>query len=362
MNEFGLGLELIKYINTLGYEAYLVGGCVRDYLLNIPSNDIDITTSMPIDEIKTHFTTIDNGSSYYSLTILYHNISFEITHFRKDLRYLDNRHPEVIYADTLIEDAERRDFTINALALNHDKKIYDYFEGLSDLKNKIIRTINDPNERFQEDSLRILRGLYFSSKLNFDIENNTLNAMIENRHLLKNLSNERIYDYFIKLVYANTNKGIKYIINNNIFEYIEEYKAWLLVSSNRYSIDSLKYLYTLNYLKYPPMINKKEKRLCDILIQLIENNYSNYYLYLYQNELINFKEILDDYYDLKNRIISFPIKNDNDLAISKEEISSHFLGANKSLMIKKIITKILNNELDNTQEAINRYIREISYE
>ncbi len=77
MNEFGLGLELIKYINTLGYEAYLVGGCVRDYLLNIPSNDIDITTSMPIDEIKTHFTTIDNGSSYYSLTILYHNISFE---------------------------------------------------------------------------------------------------------------------------------------------------------------------------------------------------------------------------------------------------------------------------------------------
>lgn len=361
MNEFDLGLELIKQINTLGYEAYLIGGCVRDYLLNIPSNDIDITTSMPISEIRANFTTIDNGLSYYSLTIVYKEVSFEITHFRKDLSYLDNRHPEVIYANTLKEDAERRDFTINALAMAYDKKIYDYYGGITDLNNKIIRTINNPNKRFQEDSLRILRGLYFSSKLNFDIEENTLNAMIEERHLLKNLSNERIYDYFIKLVYANTNKGIKYILDNNILEYLEDYKAWLLISSNKYSIDSLKYLYALKYFKYPPMVTKKEKKLCDILIQLIENNFSNYYLYLYQKELIYFKEILDNYDTLVNTINNFPIKNDTDLAISKEEISSNFLGAKKSTVIKEIITNILNNRLNNTQEDINRYIREISH-
>ena len=285
MKELNAGLELLEKINSYGYEAYFIGGFVRDYLLKIPSNDIDITTSMPLEEIKAKFNIIDNGSNYSSITVSFNTFLFEVTHFRTDSLYLDHRHPVVKDIDSLEEDVKRRDFTINAIAMDKDYKIYDYYSGINDLKLKRIKTILEPNKRFIEDSLRILRGCYFSSKLDFEIEEETLKAMINQRYLLKNLSNERLYSYFIKLVYANTKKGINYILDNNIFEYIPEYKKWLMIANKKYNEDELKYLFTKKYLSYPPFSTKKDKKICDILITLITNNFSSYYLYIYKNEI-----------------------------------------------------------------------------
>lgn len=358
MKELNAGLELLKQINSYGYEAYFIGGFVRDYLLNIPSNDIDITTSMPIEEIKNKFNIIDNGSTYSSITISFDSFLFEVTHFRSDSQYLDHRHPIVKNIDTLEEDVKRRDFTINAIAMDKDYKLYDYFSGIDDLKQKRIKTILEPNKRFIEDSLRILRGCYFSSKLDFEIEQETLKAMINQRILLKDLSNERLYSYFKKLVYTNTKRGINYILDNNIFEYIPEYKSWLLIADKNLNEDELKYLYTKNYLSYPPFLTKKDKRICDILITLINNNYSSYYLYLYKNEIDLFKNILDNYNDLKSKIINFPIKNDSDLALKKEEISKMFNGPLINIKIKEVISLILDRKLKNDKDIIKKYLGE----
>ena len=124
------GLELINHINKLGYEAYIVGGAVRDNLLKIDTYDVDITTSMPIEEIEKNFKTIDNGSKYLSVTIIYDDYNFEITQFRKDISYEDNRHPIVENTNNLLDDLERRDFTINALAYDINGNIIDKYNGL----------------------------------------------------------------------------------------------------------------------------------------------------------------------------------------------------------------------------------------
>ena len=359
MKELNAGLELLKKINSYGYEAYFIGGFVRDYLLNIPSNDIDITTSMTIEEIKSKFNIIDNGSTYSSLTISFDSFLFEVTHFRKDSLYLDHRHPVVMDIDTLEEDVKRRDFTINAIAMDKDYKLYDFYSGIEDLKLKRIKTIREPNERFIEDSLRILRGCYFSSKLGFEIENETLMAMNKQRALLKNLSNERIYSYFIKLVYAKTKKGIDYIINNNLFEYIPEYQKWLLIADEKYNETELRYLYAKEYLTYPPFLTKKEKKICDILIDLIRNNFSSYYLYIYKNEIKLFQNILNNYNEINTRIMEFPIKNDSELALKKEEIAQMFKGPEINIKIKEIIALILDRRIENDKEIIKKYLGEM---
>jgi tRNA nucleotidyltransferase (CCA-adding enzyme) len=186
--------EILSKINSQGYLAYIVGGTVRDYLLKKEIHDIDLTTNMPLDEIKQIFDTYDNGLDYQSITIEYKGNSFEITHFRADEEYKDHRHPSVLLVNSYQEDAQRRDFTINALAMDKNGEILDFYDGIKDLNEKTIKTIGDPFQRFSEDALRILRGLYFSSKLGFEIESNTLFAMVDKKELLATLSEERIYN------------------------------------------------------------------------------------------------------------------------------------------------------------------------
>ncbi len=185
---------VLNRLNTSGYEAYLVGGSVRDFLLNKHSKDIDITTNAKPEEVKSvfaDFPIIDTGIKHGTVTLLYNHLPIEITTYRIDGEYQDNRHPkDVKYTSSLKEDLLRRDFTINAMAYNTE--LIDYYGGKDDLKNKILRTVGDPNKRFQEDALRILRGLRFASNLGFGIEEKTILAMRENKLLLKNISSERI--------------------------------------------------------------------------------------------------------------------------------------------------------------------------
>ena len=177
MNYFDTAIKILKKIESLGYDAYIVGGVVRDYLLNLEVYDIDLTTNMPLSEINKNFQTIENGKEYLSITIVESGFKYEITHFRTDLEYINHRHPKTKEVNTLKEDIIRRDYTINAIAIDSNNNVIDYVNGKQDLNNGIIRLIGDYSKRYDEDCLRILRGLYLASKLGFEIEDNTLKSI-----------------------------------------------------------------------------------------------------------------------------------------------------------------------------------------
>ncbi len=196
--------EILNRFHKNGFEAFCVGGAVRDSVMDVPVGDWDITTSALPHQTKEIFSdckTIDTGLKHGTVTVLINKIPFEITTYRIDGEYQDNRHPEgVLFTENLSEDLKRRDFTINALAYNEEVGLVDLFSGQDDIYNSIIKTVGDPSTRFNEDGLRIMRALRFSSSLGFKIDEETSKAIHENKDLLKNISAERLQVELIKLI------------------------------------------------------------------------------------------------------------------------------------------------------------------
>ena len=189
-----------------GFSLYIVGGSVRDHLLSRPIEDYDFTTdALPSDVMNLFSYVLPTGIEHGTVTVRFENQSFEVTTFRTEADYLDGRHPSsVSFTASLEEDLKRRDFTINAFAVDCTVgRIIDFNNGMEDLKNRCIRAIGDPRQRFSEDGLRILRACRFASKLDFFIEENTLKAMSELRHMLHKVSYERIRDELFKLVQSD---------------------------------------------------------------------------------------------------------------------------------------------------------------
>ena len=206
--EFRIPEKVHYIINTLnehGYEAYAVGGCVRDMILGKDPEDWDITTSAKPQEIKKLFRrTVDTGIMHGTVTVLLDKDHYEVTTYRIDGKYEDYRHPkEVSFTSKLEEDLKRRDFTINAMAYNPHSGIVDLFGGMEDLKNAVIRCVGNASERFEEDALRILRAVRFSAQLGFQIEENTKKAIREKAGLLRNISAERIRMELTKLLVSD---------------------------------------------------------------------------------------------------------------------------------------------------------------
>lgn len=194
--------EILNTLHEAGYEAYIVGGCVRDSILGREPGDWDITTSALPQEVKKLFKrTIDTGIKHGTVTIMKGKEGFEVTTYRLDGVYEDHRHPkEVTFTRSLIEDLKRRDFTINAMAYNDKEGLVDEFEGIKDLENKVIRCVGDPIRRFEEDALRILRAVRFSGQLGYTIDPETAKAAKELAPTLSNISAERIQTEFIKMI------------------------------------------------------------------------------------------------------------------------------------------------------------------
>lgn len=205
----------INLLQSAGFEAYAVGGCVRDSLLGKTPNDWDITTSAKPENMKSVFADfhcIDTGIKHGTVTVVIDGEPLEITTFRLDGEYEDNRHPKsVTFTSNLGADLGRRDFTVNAMAYSKMTGTVDLFGGQNDLKNKIIRCVGDPDRRFNEDALRILRALRFASTLDFEIEEKTAQSLLKNRALLGNISEERISKELLKLVCG---KGAKRILTD----------------------------------------------------------------------------------------------------------------------------------------------------
>ena len=196
----------VKYILDIlkgrGFEAYIVGGCVRDAVLARTPNDWDITTSARPEDVKAAFRrTVDTGIAHGTVTVLVHDESFEVTTYRIDGAYEDGRHPSsVTFTPNLTDDLMRRDFTVNAMAYNEKDGLVDPYGGMDDLQRKCIRCVGDPDERFSEDALRVLRAVRFSAQLGFSIENETLKALSRHAENLRKISAERIQTELVKLL------------------------------------------------------------------------------------------------------------------------------------------------------------------
>ncbi len=206
-------IKAISMLKNAGHEAYAVGGCVRDAIMGNDINDFDITTSATPTEMQEVFKnekTFETGIKHGTITFVHDKENVEITTYRVDGEYEDNRHPKSVeFTKKLENDLKRRDFTMNAIVYNEADGYIDLFGGIDDIKNKKIRAIGNPKDRFTEDALRILRAIRFASKLGFEIEENTKKAMLECKHLLRNISEERIAAEINKFVVGdNVKKAI----------------------------------------------------------------------------------------------------------------------------------------------------------
>ena len=224
-------IKVVKALKEKGFLAYLVGGCLRDLLLKKIPKDWDVATSAKPEEIQKIFKKTIYDNRYGTVKVVLENKVIEVTPFRKEIGYSDRRHPDKVeFGVSLKEDLSRRDFTINALALDlkisknyqiSDFQIIDYFNGISDLKQKIIRGVGDSRERFQEDALRLIRGIRFSCQLDFEIEKNTFKAIKENAYLIEKIAKERIRDELEKIILTKTpKKGFLLLHQSGLLKYI----------------------------------------------------------------------------------------------------------------------------------------------
>lgn len=197
---------VINALADAGFSAYVVGGCVRDYFLGNQTSDTDITTSAKPCEVEKiladkNIKVVETGLKHGTVTAVIDKTPLEITTFRADGEYRDSRHPQSVeFVEDIEQDLKRRDFTVNAMAYNDERGLVDLFGGREDIENRIIRTVGEPDARFKEDALRIMRALRFSSVLGFEIEEKTKKSIFDNMYLLENISAERIFSELSKLL------------------------------------------------------------------------------------------------------------------------------------------------------------------
>lgn len=361
-----VALEIIKFINSRNFEAYIVGGFVRDYLLNIISEDIDIATNMPKDLLSKYFKV--NNNEYGSFVLQKDSYFFEVTLFRKELSYEKQRHPIVQLVDTYKEDFVRRDFTINALGFDCNMNLIDYCNGKVDLDNKILTTIREPNLTFKEDPVRILRAIYFKNKLNLSYQNNTYQAILDNIYEVKSISNNRLITELTKMSY-NLDLYIKDIIDTKLYEYIIFNKALLFIYRNKIRISNINQLFEIHYLLTNSLdveIDSTFKKdiinyvsLTDVILcprVVFDISLETYIKTNEFNKLIKKRCLLKEFIFLKDSLTIKSIKDiDFDLKQLKEYIDVKKINETKDL----IIDNILNGFLDNTYEEIIKFINNL---
>ena len=214
--------KAINMLQNNGFKAYAVGGCIRDIIMEKKPHDYDICTSakpIQIEKIFEEYKVIETGINHGTVTVIIDSKPLEITTFRVDGDYSDNRHPEKVeFVTDIKDDLSRRDFTINSMAYCEKDGLKDFFGGTEDIEKKLIRCVGEPDKRFNEDALRILRALRFSSELSFEIEEKTSESIIKNRELLKNISAERIAIELNKL-----------LLGDNVFSVLQKYRDVIAV-------------------------------------------------------------------------------------------------------------------------------------
>lgn len=360
MNE--VALSILKRINDQGYISYLVGGYPRDFYIGKDSVDYDICTNATPKELKKIFgDSILPTEQYGSVTLINQGIRFEITTFRKDIKYLNNRKPiEIEYVDNLLDDLKRRDFTMNTMCIDSEGIIIDLLNGKEDIDKKLIRTVGIADLKIYEDSLRILRAIRFATVLDFDLDDELKEAIKRHSSLLKNLSYYRKKEELDK-IFSSTNrmKGINLIKELGLEKDLELSNLDNLVPTT-YLVGIWAQLDVLN--KYS--FNNAEKESI-IKIQELMNkdllNYNNLYTYgLYISTIVSEikgveKQIVNERYN------SLYIHNKTDIKIEAKEICE-LLNKKPGKFLKEIFNdleyKLVNKLIENKKDVLKKYILE----
>lgn len=315
---------IVTELNKRHFEVYVIGGSVRDLIMGKTPDEFDLTTSARPEEVKKTFPkVIDTGIKHGTVTILVKNIPYEVTTYRRDLGYTDGRRPDKVeYGTSLEEDMERRDFTMNAIALDLiEEKLIDNHNGIEDIKNKIIRTIGDPIERFREDGLRPIRAIRFMSKLNFRIEEKTYKAIWDSRDITKMVSVERFQDELNKILLSHeTYIGLKELHKNDIFSLF--IPSEFAMQPNVNALEKINLLakkplgLQLSYLLYC-LYEERDKDRLELILRNLKYSKQVTKDVLFYNELGNQSYDLGSLVD-NRKILSFFLKH-----IKKEELNDY---------------------------------------
>ena len=352
--------KIKKVLNKLeenGFEAYIVGGFVRDFLMGVASTDVDICTNALPKDIINIFDIKKVPVSYGSVSLSCDEYNFDITTYRTESNYENRRPQNIEYTNNLLEDIKRRDFTINTICMNKDGKIFDYLSGQNDILNKQIKVVGDINTKFTEDPLRILRAIRFSIILDFNLDITILDFINKNKELIKNLSFTRKKEELDK-IFSNKNaaKGLKLLkeldllealsINyDNIITVPDLLGIWAQISFDE------KYPFRKNNLQ---VIKKIRKIISSGSITNMNLFEEDLYVIMVASQILNYD--ISNINDMKE---SLPLKTKEDLCINRKTLIDEFNILDKNninIIYNGILEKVLNKELLNDKQIIKEYI------
>lgn len=388
---FSKGIHVIEQIEKHNHKAFFVGGSVRDYLLNREIHDIDIATSATPDMIQSIFKkVIPIGIDHGTVLVRYEGLSFEVTTFREEGTYSDQRRPDYVhYIEEIDGDLRRRDFTINALAMDKHGEIIDLFNGREDLKKKVIRTVGSASDRFTEDPLRIVRALRFSSELGFSIDTHTFIQMRALKQMVETLAVERITSEFTKF-FAGTyvNEGFNHLLKSEVYKHLPVFKEHPKlvndVPTPLYPLHSFGEVIALFHYLDPMIpertwakvwkcsnhIQKEAILLGKALHYYRKKGLDNWLVYHLTAEhiesFIRLIKILFPKNELKTKTLMelyrcLPIKAKTDLAINGNDLTRFFpkykKGAWIGKMLEKIEKEVIFHRLENEKNEIKEWIK-----
>ena len=388
---FTVAFPVLKQLEQAGYEAYFVGGSIRDLILNRPIHDIDIATSAYPEEVKRLFPkTIDTGIKHGTVTVLNDSASYEITTFRTESGYQDFRRPDhVTFVQNLAEDLKRRDFTINALAMNRAGEVIDLFNGLGDLQKHLIKAVGDPMKRFHEDALRMMRAVRFMSQLNFDLESQTKEAVSDLHQLLSKISVERIRDEFVKMgTGINSRDAFKIFLQTKLSESVPDFagKSDLLAIYPKLkfnpSMETSLWSIIIILLKISDdqiarfmrdwknsnAMTEKVRKIVTLFDLISEKSPSDLELFNAGKDIllntIDVAHILGQPINseaLVDRYTALPIKSMSELAVDGQFLIANGIkpGPKLGQILNEIKQKVISGELANSKDDIQDYLQQV---
>lgn len=393
MPVFKKAIPLLKQIENAGFEAYFVGGSVRDYLLGKEIADVDIATSATPEEVKQIFPkTLDIGIEHGTVVVLFKGTPYEVTTFRTESEYVDFRRPsEVHFIRSLHEDLQRRDFTMNAIAMDMDGNFIDPFYGKQSISEKVIKTVGNAEERFKEDALRMMRAIRFNSQLAFEIDPFTAEALASSGYLLEKIAVERKLSEFEKLLAGKNRKNaLKKLAETGLYKYLpgmapfrKELNHTIHLDSSELSVEEmwgfLIYCFGMDqlkaeaFMKHWKMSGKKTKRILKVFKWLeyrFTSNWTPNTLYeagggqtvesterilnvlRQENVETNISSVLKSYESL-------PIKDKSELKITGNDLMTWFdrpQGSWIKAELEKAEKAVLNRDIDNSKDSIREWL------
>ncbi len=359
MDKLHIGIKILKRFKDFGYEAYMIGGAVRDYIMQCPIQDVDITTNALPSQVAQIFDDVQmEGEAYLSCRVIMEGVSFEVTTYRKDIESIDHRHPASIKADSLKEDIIRRDFTMNAIAMNERMEIIDFLNGKKDIQDQVIRVIGSSDVRFNEDALRVLRALDFSSRFNFVLDDDILQSF--QKDYIRFLKEEYIYQWLTKIMNEPYLKGLEYIKDYQLFRSFPFYQV---VAEEAYSFggDGF-YIFACKHGFIPSNTRLPKRKIEDAMkiSFLVRHHFDDYSLYhvssqywedaLHVYQQMTQTKITKDFLNQKYK--ELPIHQIKDIDYDFNLIPSH----QRAIKMKKVELAILKKEINNQFDEISNYL------